>query len=110
MSQPDLSVLLQQAQALQEKLKQMQDEAAGKLVVGNSGGGMVKATVDGSMRVRRVEIDPVLLKSNDRPMLEDLIVVAINDGLSQAQSMMAEAMGKAAGLPPGFKLPGLGGG
>jgi len=109
LSQSDLSVLLQQAQALQGKLKQMQEEAAAKLVVGNSGGGMVKATVDGSMRVRRIEIDPVLLASNDRPMLEDLIVVAVNDGLSQAQNMMAEAMGKAAGLPPGFKLPGMGG-
>jgi DNA-binding YbaB/EbfC family protein len=104
-----LSVLLQQAQALQGKLKQMQEEAAAKLVVGNSGGGMVKATVDGSMRVRRIEIDPLLLASNDRPMLEDLIVVAINDALNQAQNMMAEAMGKAAGLPPGFKLPGMGG-
>jgi hypothetical protein len=109
LSQSDLSVLLQQAQALQGKLKQMQEEAAAKLVVGNSGGGMVKATVDGSMRVRRIEIDPLLLASNDRPMLEDLIVVAINDGLNQAQNMMAEAMGKAAGLPPGFKLPGMGG-
>jgi DNA-binding YbaB/EbfC family protein len=104
-----LSALLQQAQALQGKLKQMQEEAAAKLVVGNSGGGMVKATVDGSMRVRRIEIDPVLLASNDRPMLEDLIMVAVNDGLNQAQNMMAEAMGKAAGLPPGFKLPGMGG-
>jgi DNA-binding YbaB/EbfC family protein len=109
LSQSDLSVLLQQAQALQGKLKQMQEEAAAKLVVGNSGGGMVKATVDGSMRVRRIEIDPLLLASNDRPMLEDLIVVAINDALNQAQNMMAEAMGKAAGLPPGFKLPGMGG-
>ena len=80
MSQPNLSTLLQQAQALQEKLKQLQEDAANKTVEAQSGGGMVRVTVDGSMQVRRIQIDPSLLASNDKAMLEDLITVAVNEG------------------------------
>ena len=54
MSQPNLSTLLQQAQALQEKLKQLQEEAASKTVEAQSGGGMVRVTVDGASLVWRV--------------------------------------------------------
>ena len=53
-----------------------------KTVEANSGGGMVRAVVDGSMRVRRIDIDPSLLAANDKAMIEDLIVVAVNDGLA----------------------------
>jgi DNA-binding protein YbaB len=64
--------------------------------------------VDGAMQVRKLEIDPDLLKSNDKAMLEDLIVVAVNDGLRQAQNLVAEEMGKIAGPLMGMKLPGMG--
>ena len=109
MAEPDFAALLQQAQALQEKLKQAQDEAAAKTVVAQAGGGMVRVTVDGSMQVRRVEIDPALLAANDKKMLEDLVAAAINDGMRQAQTLMAEVMGKLAGPFGGLKIPGLGG-
>ena len=107
MAQPDLSALLQQAHALQDKLKQMQEEAASKTVTAQSGGGMVRVTVDGAMNVRRLEIDPSLLAADDKAMLEDLIVVAVNEGIRQAQRLVAEEMGKLAGVA-GFKLPGSG--
>ncbi len=106
MAQPNLSNLLQQAQALQEKLKQLQEEAASKTVEAQSGGGMVRVTVDGAMQVRRIDIDPSLLAANDKAMLEDLITVAINEGLRQAQKMVAEEMGKLAPMG-GFKFPGF---
>ena len=106
MSQPNLSNLLQQAQALQEKLKQLQEEAAVKTVEAQSGGGMVRVTVDGSMQVRRIEIDPSLIAADDKAMLEDLITVAVNEGLRQAQSMVAAEMGKLAPMG-GFKFPGM---
>lgn len=109
MLQPDLSAILKQAQALQNKLKQMQEEAASKTVTAQSGGGMVRVTIDGAIQVRRVEIDPTLLASQDKSMLEDLIVVAINEGLRQAQSLVAQEMGKLAGPLAGLKIPGLGG-
>jgi len=93
-SQLDLSALWQQAQALQEKLKQMQEEAATKTVEAASGGGMVRVTADGSLRVRKIEIDPSLLAANDKDMLQDLIMVAVNDSLHRAQDMISQEMGK----------------
>jgi DNA-binding YbaB/EbfC family protein len=106
-AQFDLSALMQQAQALQEKFKQMQDEAAAKTVDAQSGGGMVRAVVDGSMQVRKIEIDSALLAANDKAMLEDLVVVAVNEGLRRAQEMVAQEMGKLGPLA-GLKLPGFG--
>jgi DNA-binding YbaB/EbfC family protein len=105
----DLSALFRQAQALQEKLKQVQEDAAAKTVEAQAGGGMVHVVVDGAMRVRKVEVDPSLLASGDKAMMEDLIVVAVNDGLRRAQEMVAEEMGKLGPLA-GLKLPGLFGG
>jgi DNA-binding YbaB/EbfC family protein len=102
----DLSTLLRQAQALQGKFKEMQEAAAAKTVEAQSGGGMVRVTVDGAMQLRRVEIDPALLASNDKAMLEDLLVVAVNDGLRRAQEWVAQEMGKLGPLG-GFKIPGL---
>ena len=105
----DISALMKQAQAMQEQLKRMQDEAAQKTVEANSGGGMVRAIVDGSMRVRRIEIDQGLLAANDKSMIEDLIVVAVNDGLRRVQEIVADEMRK---LSPfgGLNLPGIFGG
>jgi nucleoid-associated protein EbfC len=104
----NISELFQQAQQLQEKLKTVQDEAASKTVEAASGGGMVKVIADGSMRIRRITVEPALLAANDKSMLEDLIVVAVNDALARAQQLMTEAMGKLGPLG-GLKIPGFGG-
>ena len=108
-SEFDLSALMKQAQALQDQLKRMQEEAAQKTVEANFGGGMVRAVVDGSMRVCRIEIDQALLASNDKSMIEDLVVVAVNDGLRRVQEMVAEDMRKLSPLG-GLNLMGLFGG
>ncbi len=109
MAQFDLSSLLQQAQAMQEKFKQMQEEIAAKTVQAEAGGGMVRVVADGSMRVRTIRLEPALLAANDKAMLEDLIVVAINDALRRAQDLFTQEMGK---LSPfgGINIPGLFGG
>ncbi len=109
MAQFDLSSLLQQAQAMQEKFKQMQEEIAVKTVQAEAGGGMVRVIADGSMRVRNIQIDPALIAANDKEMLQDLIVVAINDALRRAQDLFTQEMGK---LSPfgGINIPGLFGG
>jgi DNA-binding YbaB/EbfC family protein len=99
---------MKQAAALQDKLKDMQAAAAERIVTAEAGAGMVRATVDGTMRVRKIEIDAALLAGNDKDMLEDLIVVAINEGLKRAQEMVAEEMAKLGPLG-GLKLPGFGG-
>ena len=69
---------------------------------------MVKVIADGSMRIRRITVEPSLIAANDKPMLEDLIVVAVNDALGRAQQLMQEAMGKL-GPMGGLKIPGFGG-
>ena len=107
MAEFNLNELMQQAQQLQEKLKGMQDEAASKTVEAESGGGMVKVVADGSMRIRRIIIEPSIIAANDKPMLEDLIVVAVNDALARAQQLVADAMGKLGPLG-GMKIPGFG--
>ena len=107
MAELDIGALMKQAQALQEKLKSAQEQAAAQVVDADAGGGMVRVSVDGSMQVRRIEIDPALIASNDKAMLEDLIVVAINLGLKRAQEMVAQEMGKLGPLG-GLKIPGFG--
>ena len=105
----DMSAMLRQAQALQEKLKELQNEAAEKTVEAQAGGGMVRVMVDGSMRVRKIEIDPSLASSGDKSMMEDLIVVAVNDGLRRAQELVAQEMSRL-GPMAGINLPGIFGG
>jgi len=102
----DLSALMQQAQQLQTRMREMQEIAASKTVEAQSGGGMVRVIVDGTMRVRKIEIDAALVGANDKSMLEDLILVAINDGMARAQKMLADEMGKLGPLS-GMQIPGF---
>ena len=104
----NLAGLFKQAQELQGKFKQMQEEAGEKTVEASAGGGMVRVVVDGLMRVRTLEIDPALMAANDRAMLQDLIVAAINDGLRRAQELISGELGKLNPLA-NLKLPGMGG-
>jgi nucleoid-associated protein EbfC len=102
----DMNNLLQQAQAMQEKMKKMQDEIANTEVVGEAGAGMVKVTMNGRHDVRRVELDPSLMRE-DKEMLEDLLAAAVNDAVRRVERQQQDKMaGMTAGLPlpPGFKL------
>ncbi|MDO8432238.1 MAG: YbaB/EbfC family nucleoid-associated protein [Candidatus Binatus sp.] len=103
----DLAALMQQAQALQAKMQEMQEAAAAKTVEAQSGGGMVRVVVDGTMRVRKIEIDHAIVAAGDKSMLEDLIQVAVNDGIARAQQLLAEEMGKLGPLG-NLKIPGFG--
>ncbi|HLW71912.1 MAG TPA: YbaB/EbfC family nucleoid-associated protein [Candidatus Binataceae bacterium] len=105
----DLSSLMKQAQALQEKFKQTQDDMAAKTVEASAGGGMVQVVADGAMRVRSVRIDPAMLAANDREMLQDLVAAAVNEALRRAQEMVTQEMSKLAPFG-GMNLPGILGG
>jgi hypothetical protein len=107
MAEIDLSALMQQAQQLQLRMKEMQETASSRTVEAQSGGGMVRVVVDGSMRLRKIEIDAAIIAANDKSMLEDLILVAVNDGMARAQRMLAEEMGKLGPLQ-GLQIPGFG--
>jgi DNA-binding YbaB/EbfC family protein len=102
-----LGNLMKQAQKMQEEMQRAQEELARAEVVGESGGGMVKVTMNGRHEVRRVEIDDGLM-GDDREMLEDLVAAACNDAVHKIEERTREQMsGLTSGLnlPPGFKLP-----
>jgi DNA-binding YbaB/EbfC family protein len=99
--------LLKQAQEMQDGLRKAQEQLAREEVTGESGGGLVKVTMNGNHEVRRVEIDDSLV-GDDREMLEDLVASAFNDAARRVAEKMQENMsGLTAGmnLPPGFKMP-----
>ena len=96
--------IVKQAQELQERLGQIQEEAAARSVEAAAGGGMVTAVVSGRLEIVALRIDPEIIKSGDREMLQDLIIAAVNQAIRKAQEMMAEEMKKVTG---GLKIPGL---
>ena len=102
----DLGGILQQAQQLQERLANVQQELAGRTVDASAGGGMVTATVNGKLEVVGIRIEPTLLESKDIEMLQDLVVAAVNEGIRSAQRLVADEMGKVTG-GLGLKLPGM---
>lgn len=102
-----LGNLMKQAQKMQADLQKAQEELAKAEVNGQSGGGLVKVTINGKHEVRRVEIDESLM-GDDKEMLEDLVAAAMNDAVHKLEEHTKEQMsGVTAGinLPPGMKLP-----
>ncbi|MBY5921139.1 YbaB/EbfC family nucleoid-associated protein [Ferrimonas balearica] len=99
--------LMKQAQKMQERMQQAQEEIATMEVTGEAGAGMVKITMNGAHNVRRVEIDESLME-DDKEMLEDLIAAAINDAARRVEEGQKAKMAEVTGgmqLPPGMKLP-----
>lgn len=99
--------LLKQAQAMQENVQKAQAEVASLTATGESGGGMVKVTMNGKHVVSRVQIDPSVI-GEDREVLEDLLAAAFNDAAHRIEAATQQKMsGAMAGikLPPGVKLP-----
>lgn len=102
----DIMKILQQAQQMQGRLQQIQDELAQKTVSGSAGGGMVTVEADGKGQVRRIRIDAGVVNPADVEMLEDLVLVAVTEAQKKAAAMAQDEMGKLTGgmdLP--FKLP-----
>jgi DNA-binding YbaB/EbfC family protein len=102
-----LGGLMKQAQQMQANMKKAQAELATVEVEGQAASGMVKVTMTCAHEVRRVQLDGSLL-SDDKEMLEDLIVAAMNDAVKQAAAVTKQRMsGFSAGmnLPPGLNLP-----
>jgi DNA-binding YbaB/EbfC family protein len=107
MMKNQLAGLMKQAQQMQDNLKKVQEQLAEVEVEGQSGAGLVKVVATCRNEVRRVTIDPTLL-ADDKDMLEDLLVAAMNDALRRAEQTAGERMGNVTAglpLPPGFKLP-----
>ena len=98
--------ILQQAQQMQGRLQELQDQLQQQTVTGSAGGGMVTVEADGKGQVRRVKLDPSVVTASDVEMLEDLIVVAVADAQTKAAALAQAEMGKlTGGLSLPFKLP-----
>src|SRR5271154_1143466 len=103
----DLGGLMQQAQAMQQKMQELQATLERMEIVGSSGAGLVKVTVNGKNETKRVDIDPSLFKPAEKGVAEDLIVAAANDARTKVEQIVQEQMRSLTGglpLPPGLTL------
>ena len=100
----DMNALMKQAQQMQQKMSQIQNELAGRTVTASVGGGMVSVTVNGKNELLSVQIDKEVINPDDQTMLQDLIVSAVNEGMKKSQGMAQEEMRKITG---GINIPGI---
>lgn len=96
--------IMRQAQKLQSKIAQIQEEMAQKTVEASVGGGMVKAVANGRQELLSIKIDPEIIESQDIEILEDLIVAAINDVMKKSRELVSQEITKISG---GLRIPGL---
>ena len=96
--------MMQQAQQLQRQIVKLQEELESATVEASAGGGMVKAVVNGKLRIESLEIDPQVVSDEDVDMLQDLVAAAVNEGLQKAQDMASSRMSSLTG---GLNIPGL---
>ncbi len=104
----NLADIMKQVSTMQARMGDMQKKLEGLSVTGQSGGGLVKVVMNGKSSVQSISIDPSLMKPDEREILEDLLVAALNDAKSKAEVLAAEEMKTLTGglpLPPGMTLP-----
>jgi DNA-binding YbaB/EbfC family protein len=106
-----MSGMMKQIQEMQQRVAKVQEELEGKTITGESGGGMVKVTVNGKQELVSLKIDKEVVNPEEMDMLEDLILAAANKALENAGRMAKEEMSKVTSgmLPniPGLNIPGL---
>jgi DNA-binding YbaB/EbfC family protein len=103
----DLSKMMEQLQNMQEQLARTQDELASLTTTAESGGGMVKVTANGRQQIISISIEKEVVSAEEKEMLEDLIVAAVNRVLDQSRELSESKMNDAArGFMP--NLPGMG--
>lgn len=102
-----MKALMRQAQEMQKKMQQAQEELANAEFTGTSGGGMVTTVMAGDGTLKSIVIDPSLIDKDEKEVLEDLIVAAVNDAKKKADEGSSDSMKAATGgmnLPQGFKI------
>lgn len=105
----NLQGMLQQVQKMQAEMQKVQAELVNKTVSEEAGGGMIKATVNGARELISLEIDPQVISKEEKEILEDLVVAAVNKALNSAARMAEEELAKVTKgmLPSGLNIPGF---
>ena len=104
----NLGEMMKQVQAMQSRMAEVQAKLEQATVTGQSGGGLVKLTLSGKGVMTGLDVDPSLLRADEKEILEDLIIAAHADAKAKSEAMTADEMKSITGglpLPPGFKLP-----
>lgn len=101
--------MMKQVQKMQAEMQKIQSELVNLTVSEEAGGGMIKATANGQKEIISMEIDSQVINKDDKEILEDLVVAAVNKALTSAGKMAEEQMAKVTKgmLPPGINIPGL---
>ncbi|TCL55140.1 hypothetical protein EDC14_10577 [Hydrogenispora ethanolica] len=101
---PNMQQAMKQIQKMQAEMARVQQELESKTVTATAGGGVVTVEVSGKLELKKIEINPEVVTSDDLEMLQDLITAAVNEGIKKAQEMAANDMAKVTG---NLNIPGL---
>ena len=104
----NMSQIMKQAKAMQEKMAEMQKKIEETEIEGSSGGGAIKIVMNGKHEVKNLFLDPSIVNSDEKEVLEDLIIAALNDVNKKIAENTNDQLGSISGgmgLPPGLKLP-----
>ena len=104
----NFSDMMKKAQEMQKKMQEMQESLSNLEVEGTSGGGIVKIIMNCKNEVKKIDIDPSIIKNDEKEVMEDLIIAALNDAKSKAEEKSQDKMKELTGglgLPPGMKMP-----
>lgn len=104
----NLGQMMKQVQDMQGKMQAMQESLADAEVTGTSGAGMVTVTLNGKGEARGISIDASLMKADEKEILEDLVVAAVNDARGKVDQLVKDKTSEIMGglqLPPGVNLP-----
>ena len=104
----NFSDMMKKAQEMQKKMQEMQNSLSNLEVEGTSGGGMVKVIMNCKNEVKKIDIDSSIIKNDEKEVMEDLIIAALNDAKSKAEEKSQDKMKELTGglgLPPGMKMP-----
>lgn len=100
----DINKMLRQAQAMQKNMNKISEQLSNTVYEGQASNGLVKVSVKGDYQVQNITLDPSIIDVNEKEMLEDLIVIALNDALTKIKKDSDNQMSSVTG---GLKIPGL---
>ena len=107
---PDMGQLMKQVQQMQAEMAKAQEQLKDETVEASAGGGMVKVTMTGDLKLREITIAPDAIDPEDPDLLQDMVTAAVNEAIRSAQELASSKLGGIAGMGGGMPgMPGMGG-